>query len=236
MSIATESNGGRTIKRSKFVDAMACMSIYDRSFLLEREDDSDSCTSSSIGRNSGLSGGYSDGEDSGDSEVQSSLKGPLDTMDALEDVLPVKRGISKFCNGKSKSFTSLADISSLTSVEDIVKPDNPYTRKRKNLLAHNTFSDVDWNCSLKNNIGVGISKRPANFSQDRFSYGVTLSSSGSLTNSEEGNSLSTSPSSGLPPLHPYGGMLPANGLFSFSPPQISPWRSFSFSDLQSVAE
>lgn len=49
-----------------------------------RREDLDS-GSSSIGRNSDSS---SDGEDSG--EVQSSYKGPLDTMDALEESLPIR--------------------------------------------------------------------------------------------------------------------------------------------------
>lgn len=48
-------------------------------------------SSSSIGRNSDQSGRSSDGEDSGENdEVQSSYKGPLDMMDSLEEVLPVR--------------------------------------------------------------------------------------------------------------------------------------------------
>lgn len=51
----------------------------------------DSCSSSSIGRNSDSSGRLSvesDGED--ETEAQSSYKGPLDTMDSLEEVLPIR--------------------------------------------------------------------------------------------------------------------------------------------------
>ncbi|KAJ7979244.1 Myotubularin-related 2 [Quillaja saponaria] len=233
MSIALESNSGGTINRSKFIGGMPCMSIYDRSFQPERGDDSDSSSSSSIGRNSDSSGGSSDGEDSGENEVQSSFKGPLDTMDALEDVLPVKRGISEFYSGKSKSFTSLADASFATNMDDIVKPEDPYTKKRKNLLAHNIIAERNRNCSLKNN-GCGISKRSANFSRGTFSCRVTSTSSSGHTSSEEGNSVSSSPSSGLPPLHPHGRMLPAEESVS-SPRQNSTWRSFSLSDLRSVA-
>ena len=82
---------------------MHCMSVYDspeeksedRKRLLsveEREqDDLGSCSSSSIGRNSYVSGeSSSDNEDSTETEVQSELKGPLDTMDALEEVLPMR--------------------------------------------------------------------------------------------------------------------------------------------------
>ncbi|KAL2534351.1 Uncharacterized protein Adt_07702 [Abeliophyllum distichum] len=72
-----------------------------------------SSSTSSIGKNSDDSDG--DGE-----EVQSEYKGgPLDGFDALEKVLPIKKGISKFYCGKSKSFTSLSDASSCSSVKDI---------------------------------------------------------------------------------------------------------------------
>lgn len=98
MSIALESNGGDAIRRSRFGHRMPFNSIYGsqehKPFAggdhRRLEQDSDSCSSSSIGRNSDLSGGSLDGEDSADDEVQSSYKGPLDTMDALEEVLPVK--------------------------------------------------------------------------------------------------------------------------------------------------
>ncbi|GMI92620.1 hypothetical protein HRI_002931300 [Hibiscus trionum] len=91
----------------------------------EEEDDcsSSTTTSSWIGMNS-------DDED----EVQSSFNGGLDTMDSLQQVLPMRRGISSFYNGKSKSFTSLAEAS---TAEEIAKPENAYTRKRRNLLAIN---------------------------------------------------------------------------------------------------
>lgn len=44
--------------------------------------------SSSIGRNSDCS--LAGGEEGGEAEVQSSFKGPLETMDALEDSLPIR--------------------------------------------------------------------------------------------------------------------------------------------------
>ncbi|KAK9102435.1 hypothetical protein Sjap_019689 [Stephania japonica] len=95
-----------------------------------------SCTSlcsSSIGRDSDLKENDKD-DDEGD-EVQSSFRsGPLDSMDALEESLPIRRGISDFYGGKSKSFTSLQDASNCYSAKEIAKPDNAYTRKRKNLM------------------------------------------------------------------------------------------------------
>lgn len=46
-----------------------------------------SSSTSSIGRNSDLS---SDGENEEENEVQSSYKGPLNMMDSLEEVLPMR--------------------------------------------------------------------------------------------------------------------------------------------------
>jgi hypothetical protein len=39
-----------------------------------------------------------------------------------------RRGLSKFNKGKSESFTSLARV---TSVEDLVKKENPYNKRRR---------------------------------------------------------------------------------------------------------
>uniref|UniRef100_A0A5B6ZCX5 Uncharacterized protein n=1 Tax=Davidia involucrata TaxID=16924 RepID=A0A5B6ZCX5_DAVIN len=192
----------------------------------EREGALDSC-SSSIGKNSDLSGRSSaDGEDSGDTEVQSSYKGPLNAMDSLEEVLPIKRGISKFYEGRSKSFTSLARASS-SSIKDLVKPENAYTRKRRNLLAATSLVDG------------GISKR-------------LLSSSSSsrlaMSNSSSGNSNFNSKliSTTFPhtllrlPVRPQLGQ----SSFPLPPPPPPPpppsgnfsvWRSFSLADLQQCA-
>lgn len=50
-----------------------------------------SSSSSSIGKNSDLSErSSSDGEECEENEAQSSYKGPLEMMDALEEVLPVR--------------------------------------------------------------------------------------------------------------------------------------------------
>ncbi|XP_062149103.1 protein OXIDATIVE STRESS 3 LIKE 1-like [Alnus glutinosa] len=228
-----------TIERSKFIHGggMPCGRIYNsQRFPTERGGDLDSCSSSSIGGNSDLSGGSSDGgdESGGETEVQSSFKGPLDTMDALEEVLPVKRGISSFYSGKSKSFTSLADASSATSIKDLEKGENPYTRKRKNLLAHSNFLDKSHNYTLKNS-SCGISKRPANTSRSPFPMGVTTTSSGSNNKSEDSNSVSTSASFCLPPLPPHGKKTPCSSSPPPPPRRNSPWRSFSLSDLQCVA-
>ncbi|GJT64616.1 hypothetical protein Tco_1016096 [Tanacetum coccineum] len=47
-----------------------------------------------------------------------------------------RRGISKFYEGKSKSYGSLADAAKVSSIQDIVKKEGAYNRKRKNMIAH----------------------------------------------------------------------------------------------------
>ncbi|KAK9273724.1 hypothetical protein L1049_018534 [Liquidambar formosana] len=201
MSIALD-RGRNRMEGSGFIHGMSCVSIFespspdiligDRRFpsavssgeVLEEErgrEKSDSCSSSSsssssIGKNSDLSGRSSDGEDSGEAEVQSSYKQPFDSMDALEEVLPIRRGISRFYSGKSKSFASLTDASSTSSVKDIAKPENAYTRKRRNLLASSLVWDKNRNSPLRSN-GGGISKRPANSSRSTLALAVAMSNS-----------------------------------------------------------
>lgn len=249
MTIALESSS--RIERSGLRHGMmSCGSVYESpesgrpvagNFAGDRQlergkEVGDSSSSSSIGRDSDSSGGESDGDaDSGDGEVQSSFKGPLDSLDALEEVLPMKRGISKFYCGKSKSFTSLADAVSCSSLKEIVKPENAYTRKRKNLLAYSTLFDKNRNSPLRGNSG-GISKRPANSNRSTSALAMTMNGNESNNNSESSNSNSLSTAPCRPPLHPHGRKSP-NNESSLSPPErtFSPWRSFSLSDLQCAA-
>ncbi|KAK6914809.1 hypothetical protein RJ641_019926 [Dillenia turbinata] len=53
---------------------------------------------------------------------------PLFHISGLMDQLPIKRGLSKFFQGKSQSFTSLSKVS---SIEDLAKKENPYNRRVK---------------------------------------------------------------------------------------------------------
>lgn len=107
MSIALDRSSNR-MESSGFMHGMSCISIFDSPELLkadrmfpaggematkaeEREEELVSCSSSSsIGKNSDVSGRSSDQEDSSDTEVQSSYKRPLDAMNALEEVLPLR--------------------------------------------------------------------------------------------------------------------------------------------------
>ncbi|KAF8388725.1 hypothetical protein HHK36_025405 [Tetracentron sinense] len=251
MSIALESSSNR-IEGSRFIGGMSCISIFEspepgRSLngimavdrrlpvgntatdVEEREEEMDSC-SSSIGRNSDSSERSSDGEDSGETEVQSSFKGPLDTMDLLEEVLPIRRGISKFYRGKSRSFASLAVASSSSSIRDLAKPENAYTRKRKNLLACSNIWDKSRNSPLRSN-GGGIMKKPANSSRSTLALAVAMSNNTSEDSNSNSNSFS--PPRRLPPMHPQ--VKPSvNNASSLLPlrQNFSSCRSFSLADLQ----
>ncbi|CAK9317583.1 unnamed protein product [Citrullus colocynthis] len=202
-------------------------------------DESNTCSSastsssSSIGRNSDQSARSSDGEDSGENdEVQSSYKGPLDMMDSLEEVLPVRKGISKFYSGKSKSFTSLADASSVNSMKEIAKPENAYSKKRRNVMAYNLVWEKNRSFPLKNN-GGGISKRPISSSRSSLALAVAMSSSESNSSEDSNSSSYSSSPPRRPPLHPQS--RPSNSNYaSMMPPQrtFSTWRSYSLADLQ----
>ncbi|CAF2121377.1 hypothetical protein BRARA_C01223 [Brassica rapa] len=74
------------------------------------EEDSSSCSLSSMCSSSDLT------ED--DDVSSSSSNGPLENLSDLMSHLPIKRGLSKFYEGKSQSFTSLANVKSL---EDLMK-------------------------------------------------------------------------------------------------------------------
>ncbi|CAA0821282.1 Unknown protein [Striga hermonthica] len=164
--------------------------LNNHNYYVDDDDDDDdddgsssssSSSSSSIGKNSDLSMEKSgDGEE----EIQSSSdKGAaMEAAAALEEVLPIiRRGISSFYNGKSKSFASLAHASS-SSIKDIAKPDNAYARKRRNVLSC-SLNIKNRNLSyLKSNSG-GISKKTAGAGRGTtLALGVAMSK-----NSESGN-------------------------------------------------
>lgn len=72
-----------------------------------------------------------DREEEEEEEVQSKFKG-LDSLDSLEDSLPIKKGLSSHFIGKSKSFT---DLSQVTTVKELQKQENPFNKKRRILIA-----------------------------------------------------------------------------------------------------
>ncbi|CAD5167568.1 unnamed protein product [Musa acuminata subsp. malaccensis] len=102
-----------------------------------REEADASSDSSSIGAASTLSSdrnGSDHGGEEDEEEVESKRKdGALGSLDSLEDSLPIKRGLSNFFSGKSKSFASLSDVVN-ASTNDIVKPENPFNKRRRVLM------------------------------------------------------------------------------------------------------
>lgn len=88
-----------------------------------------SLSSSSIGEDSSSEAG----EDGEEEEVESKLKQEpgLGCLEALEDSLPIKNGLSSFYAGKSKSFTSLAEAAAREAVKELAKPENPFNKRRR---------------------------------------------------------------------------------------------------------
>lgn len=58
---------------------------------------------------------------------QFDAKGPLYDLSSLISQLPVKRGLSKYYEGKSQSYSSLSDVRCL---EDLPKKERPYNRRK----------------------------------------------------------------------------------------------------------
>ncbi|XP_062196651.1 protein OXIDATIVE STRESS 3 LIKE 1-like [Phragmites australis] len=141
------------------------------------------CSSSSIGKDSDeCSPPGKEEEEEG--EVQSAYTGAgrgLAGLEALEEALPIRRSISKFCNGKSKSFACLKEaITSSGSAKDITKAENAYSRKRKNLLAYSIMYENSHETAAAEVYETGPPKRPASFSRNSL---VTLASSSSRSSS-----------------------------------------------------
>ncbi|KAH7655422.1 hypothetical protein IHE45_18G009300 [Dioscorea alata] len=178
--------------------------------------DQDRISSTSIGSSS-VDSAESNSE--GSQEAESRLKeGPLETMDALEEALPFRQVISRFHDGKSKSFTYLPGAASRASLsQGNSKPENPCTFKRQNILGFTDLVDEFCNSNLLQNMGRGTPKKPNNSSHSIPSVNnYTYSSSGSnSSNSEDKHepcqllipcrstgSVTTSPGTDTSPLSP----------------------------------
>ncbi|KAJ0261300.1 hypothetical protein HA466_0044490 [Hirschfeldia incana] len=191
-------------------------------------------SNSSIGRDS------DEDDDGEDNEAESSpYKGPLDLMEALEEVLPVRKGISNYYNGKSKSFTNLAEdaaSASSSSMIDLAKPENPYTRRRRNLLCHQI-----WEKSKTMTPRGKISKKHImSASKSALTLAVVVAA-GKDSSSGGDSSTGTSPTTTgspprqmmlLPPLYPgsqgsFGNMKSSQSLST----GFCAWRSCSVADI-----
>ncbi|KAK4349899.1 hypothetical protein RND71_029212 [Anisodus tanguticus] len=102
-------------------------------------------SSSSIGEGSTISNGSCSSSLDTTDDASSSPSSCSPTSDeALYDLsylmsrLPIKRGLSKFYQGKSQSFTSLSRV---TSLEDLVKKESPYNRRMKSCKSYGAGLD-----------------------------------------------------------------------------------------------
>ncbi|XP_030530047.1 protein OXIDATIVE STRESS 3 LIKE 2-like [Rhodamnia argentea] len=92
-------------------------------------DESSSCSSSELAEDASSSTLCSSSSSSSSSSTSlSNGHGPLYELSELMTHLPIKRGLSKFYQGKSQSFTSLARVQ---SIEDLVKKENPHRKRLK---------------------------------------------------------------------------------------------------------
>ncbi|GAA0140043.1 hypothetical protein LIER_01470 [Lithospermum erythrorhizon] len=198
-----------------------------------------SSSTSSIGENSDISGISLDNNVSKDTEeeVQSSYKSPLDAMQPLEDVLPIRKGISRSYNGKSKSFANLADAA---SCKELTKPENAYAKRRRNLLAYSMAWDKNRSSSILRNSSGGIAKRVHGTTRSSLALAAamnslaTSNSSDNLHSEHESASISPTPSHCCR-VHPRLRELQADCSTPSLRGNLSAWRSFSHADLQECA-
>ncbi|OEL25875.1 hypothetical protein BAE44_0013107 [Dichanthelium oligosanthes] len=152
------------------------------------------CSSSSIGRDSDECPPPGK-EEEGEAEVQSAFiggggGGGLAGLEALEEALPIRRSISKFYNGKSKSFACLKEaITSSGSAKDITKAENAYSRKRKNLLAYSIMYRNSHETAAAQVYETGPPKRLASLSRNSLATLASSSSRSSSSISIEENEL-----------------------------------------------
>lgn len=182
--------------------------------------------SSSVGRDSDSPAAAAqwewDGEEveGGDGEVQSSYKGSaFDTMDALQEALPSRKGVCKFYNGKSGSLAKLQGAVVPSPLKKLPKQERPSPRKRKGLLP---FS-LKWGKPQNKEVfpeddAIGS---PTNCVRMAISPAAT-SSSGSNSGSDDEHNRCQKPSSRRPHRRPSSVM----GVFA-SPPAPRPPQQFS---------
>ncbi|PON81099.1 hypothetical protein TorRG33x02_231300 [Trema orientale] len=85
-------------------------------------------STSSIGNSTSSNRSTSSSDLVDDASSSSHSNGPLFELSELMAQLPIKRGLSKYFQGKSQSFTSLSKVK---SIEDLAKKEHPYNNRRK---------------------------------------------------------------------------------------------------------
>ena len=156
-----------------------------------------------------------------------------------------RKGISNYYSGKSKSFTNLAAaasaLTSSSSMKDLAKPENPYSRRRRNLLCHQIWENS------KTNPRGGISKKHV-MSSSRSALTLAMAvAAGVMAREGSSSSGSSSPTtSGSPPRQRHGSQMmmlpplyPSRSKESFgdlkstksSSSGFCAWRSYSVADI-----
>ncbi|PSS15558.1 E3 UFM1-protein like [Actinidia chinensis var. chinensis] len=92
------------------------------------EEDSTNSSAVSSSSSSDLMEDATSSSSSSSSSLSSSSYGPLYELSELMAQLPIKRGLSKYYQGKSQTFSSLASVKSL---EDLAKKGRRHKRKVK---------------------------------------------------------------------------------------------------------
>ncbi|KAH7674744.1 hypothetical protein IHE45_08G093000 [Dioscorea alata] len=100
---------------------------------LMEEEEEETSSSSYIGQ-------ASDDDDDGgeeEEEVENKRRDCLTSLVELHMFLPIKRGLSEFFEGKSRSFKCLSDLNiAAATAEVLAKPENPYNKRRRLLNCH----------------------------------------------------------------------------------------------------
>ncbi|XVF86717.1 hypothetical protein PTKIN_Ptkin18bG0064300 [Pterospermum kingtungense] len=101
----------------------------------DENDDITTTSESSLGEYSSTSQGSTSSSDLVDdassptsNSSSTNSNGPLYELSELMAQLPIKRGLSKYFQGKSQSFTSM---SSVKTIEELAKKESPYRKKMK---------------------------------------------------------------------------------------------------------
>ncbi|KAF1002279.1 hypothetical protein AG4045_003271 [Apium graveolens] len=110
--------------------------IYDAN---NSRNESTSSSSTSIGEDSSALNGSLTSLDTEDdaSSASANSSGSLCDLTDLVPQLPIKKGLSKFYQGKSQSYTSLSRVK---SIEDLPKKESPYNNKRKLMKSSKSYA------------------------------------------------------------------------------------------------
>ncbi|XP_039145829.1 uncharacterized protein LOC120283245 [Dioscorea cayenensis subsp. rotundata] len=226
MSPFHSSSKQTSIHNKKINNKNPCILPLPTMMRRRREEKEDvSSESSSIGQPDQSS---SEDEEQVDDEVQSKFKKPLImSLNSIQEALPIKRGLSNYFNGKSKSFACLSDVMNGKAL-DLVKNENPFNKRRRILMAtsrrasYNSLIQVDHN----NNSSSCSSLPPLMLSSSNFTLEEEKEDDDHNDKLPLEGSSTSSSSSSLAPLS----ILDTK---AFNKSFKSP-RSFSLSDLQHV--